>query len=199
MNPAEIKLTGNAQFNANTTLLDFWRWAFSDLCDDDIKGIFAEWMVIKLLGLQRTRRISWADSDIILEDDTRIEVKATAVWQSWKLLDEYGKRRIVSPAILNPNQIRFCGLKARTAVLHPRPSEASQFKSKFYIFCFHSQLDPAAWDAWNLANWEFYMMSKTELTELKIGRSISLRTLRNCRPPMSAARFQEYAKSQLGL
>jgi hypothetical protein len=49
MNPAEVRLTSDAQLTAST-LLDFWRWAFSDLCDDDIKGIFAEWMVITLLA-----------------------------------------------------------------------------------------------------------------------------------------------------
>lgn len=199
MNLAEVRLTGDAQLTTDGTLLDFWRWAFSDLCDDDIKGIFAEWMVITLLGLPLTRRVSWANSDIILGNDTRIEVKATAVWQSWKLVDEFGNRRTVSPAVLNPNQIRFHGLKARTALSPAAPADLRQFKSDFYIFCFHSQTDPTAWDAWNLAQWEFYMMSQRELMELKIGNSISLSTLRKCGLPMSASEFQTVARAKLGL
>jgi hypothetical protein len=179
--------------------LDFWCWAFSDLCDDDIKGIFAEWMVATLLGLPLTRRVSWADSDITLENGRPFEVKATAVWQSWKLVDELGNRRTVSPAVLNPNQIRFHGLKARTALSPAAPSELRRFKSDFYIFCFHNQTDPTAWDAWNLAHWEFYMMNQRELIELKIGNSVSLSALRKSCPPMSASEFQKRAKSQLGL
>jgi hypothetical protein len=34
----------------NAHLSDFWRWAFSDLCEDYLKGIFEEWMVAVLRG-----------------------------------------------------------------------------------------------------------------------------------------------------
>ncbi len=37
---------------------DFWRWAFSDLCDDDLKGWYAEWIVSILLGIRTERRRS---------------------------------------------------------------------------------------------------------------------------------------------
>jgi hypothetical protein len=47
-------------------LQEFYHWAFSGLCDDDIKGIFAERMVMKLLNCSSPRRISWADNDINL-------------------------------------------------------------------------------------------------------------------------------------
>ena len=198
MNPSEIKFTGDPQLNG--TLADFWRWAFSDLCDDDIKGIFAEWMVRVLLGLplHDSRRVSWANSDIILEN-ARIEVKASAVWQSWKLVNEDGARKPFPAAIvLNPARVRFAGLQAKTAVSPAAADDRRQFKSDFYIFCFHSQLDPSAWDAWNLAHWEFYMMTRQELMDLKVGNSISLATLRQVRAPMSAAQFQSYAKAQFG-
>ena len=185
----------------NATLLDFWRWAFSDLCDDDIKGIFAEWMVGRLLGvpLASSRRVSWADSDIILPNGTRIEVKSTAVWQSWKLVNEDGSRKPTPPpTALNPNRIRFSGLQARTAVFPSAGGHASrQFKSGFYVFCLHNQLDPSGWDAWNLDNWEFYMLSREELAALKIGNSVSLAALRKSQRPMSAKEFQTYARVRL--
>lgn len=200
MNPSEIRFTSDLQLGVNGTLTDFWRWAFSDLCDDDIKGIFAEWMVRVLLGLplQDARRISWADSDIVLEN-ARIEVKASTLWQSWKLVNEDGTRKpSPRPALLNPSRVRFAGLQARTAVTPASTDDPRQFKSDYYVFCFHSQTDPSGWDAWNLAHWEFYMMTRQELTELKVGNSISLATLRQVREPMSAAQFQSHAKAQLG-
>ena len=199
MNHSDIMFTGDPQLNG--TLADFWRWAFSDLCDDDVKGIFAEWMVRVLLGLplRDSRRVSWADSDIILPNGTRIEVKATALWQSWKLVNEDGTRKpSPRPALLNPSRVRFSGLQARTAVTPAPADDPRQFKSDFYIFCFHSQTDPSGWDAWNLAHWEFYMMTRQELPEFKVGNSISLATLRQVRAPMSAPQFQPYAKAQLG-
>jgi len=60
------------------TVLDFWQWAFSDLCDDDIKGWYAEWVVGNLLGIATVRRISWANSDLIADGGVRVEVKSSA-------------------------------------------------------------------------------------------------------------------------
>jgi len=45
----EDQLTG-VDGLTNAGLTDFWRWAFSDLCEDYLKGIFAEWMVGVLLA-----------------------------------------------------------------------------------------------------------------------------------------------------
>src|SRR5262249_52798665 len=159
----DVKFTGQAQTIPDASLLDFCQWAFSDLCDDDIKGIFAEWMVRALLGLPAAsaRRVSWADSDIILGSGTRIEIKSTALWQSWKLVSEDGARKpCPPPASVNPSHVRFAGLQAKTAVSPAKTEDRAQFKSNFYIFCFQAETDPAAWDAWNLNQWEFYMMSQ---------------------------------------
>jgi hypothetical protein len=194
--PDAITFTGDVKIAGSASLLDFWRWAFSDLCDDDIKGIFAEWMVGMLLGLPLSfsRRVSWADSDIILLNGTRIEVKATALWQSWKLVNQDGSSKsITAPATLNPGKIRFCGLQARTT--ESQWSGERAYKADLYVFCFHSQTDPAEWDAWNLADWEFYVMTRQELADLKVGRSISLTALRKIRQPMSAAQFQSHMQA----
>lgn len=203
MNPLEIRLRGNLEVSKSATLLDFWRWAFSDLCDDDLKGIFAEWMVAVLLDLPlaSSRRVSWADSDIVLSSGARIEVKASAVWQSWKLVNLDGTRKTVPPpAVLNPNRIRFCGLQARTAISPATPeilTDNRGFKSDIYVFCMNTQTDPAKWDAWNLADWEFHVMTIQELNALKVGNSISLVALRKIRPGMSASVFRDYIKSVL--
>lgn len=194
--------TGNSRVSKNATMLKFWRWAFLDLCDDDIKGIFAEWMVGTLFGLPlaSARRVSWADSDIVLPNGKRIEVKSSAVWQSWKLVNQDGTRKpFPAPIVLNPNRVRFCGLQARTSADQWAADDLKQFKSDHYVFCMQSQTDPAIWDAWNLEQWEFYMMTRDELIELKVGGSISLAALRNVRPSMSSVQVQEYARVSLGL
>ncbi len=195
--PSEIKLVGDAALPKETTLLDFWRWAFSDQCDDDIKGIFAEWMVAGLLGqpLNAARRVSWADSDIILAGGTRIEVKASACWQSWKLVNEDGTRKPPPPiATLDPKRVRFAGLQSKTAVSPASLGDKARFKSDVYVFCMHTQTDASAWDAWHLSHWEFYVMTREELAALGIGSGITLFALRKIRPPMTAREFQIYAQ-----
>jgi len=49
----------------------------------------------------------------------------------------------------------------------------------FDIFCMNTQTDATKWDAWNLADWEFYMMTVQELRARNVGNSISLAALRN--------------------
>jgi hypothetical protein len=201
MNQSVLTFAGDAAIPPHASMTEFWRWAFSDLCDDDIKGIFAEWMVGNLLGLplDKTRRVSWADSDLFLPSGKGIEVKASAVWQSWKLVNPDGTAKPAQAVtIINPKRIRFAGLQARTAV-SPAPSgQVRRFKSDYYIFCMHTQTDPSSWDAWNLAYWQFFLLSKQELISADIGQSISLARLCELQAPMSTTQFQTYAKQVLG-
>jgi len=200
VSPEQIKLVGDADLPAHTSLLDFWRWGFSDQCDDDLKGYFAEWMVGTLLDLpmNTSRRISWADSDLITPSGTRIEIKASAYWQSWKLLNEDGSRKSMPPAVTaDPAFIRFGGLQARTAITPAPEGDSRRFKSDIYVFCMHSQTDPSAWDAWTLAHWEFYVMTREELAERRTGGSISLAGLRAFRSAMTAREFQTFMRRLL--
>src|SRR2546427_730485 len=132
MSHSESMFTGDADLPAHASIADFWRWAFSDLCDDDIKGIFAEWMVGTLLGLplSKARRVSWSDSDLVVRPGVGVEVKASAVWQSWKLVNPDGTPKAVrASANLNPKRIRFSGLQARSAVTPAPKDDKPKFKS----------------------------------------------------------------------
>ncbi|MGB9257874.1 MAG: hypothetical protein WCC25_23770 [Candidatus Korobacteraceae bacterium] len=201
MEPVNERFIGDAEISSNACLLQFWRWAFHDLCDDDIKGVFAEWMVATLLGLPLTRRISWANSDIIFRpntpDEIRIEVKSSAVLQSWKLLDEYGCPKQYDIKPLDPKRVRFCGLQARTAVEPAFSEKPRSLKSSIYVFCLQTEIDPKEWNAWKLSQWEFYMMSQAELLQQGVANSISLARLRGLQSAMSAATFQQYARRYL--
>ena len=148
----------------NATLLDFWKWAFCDLCDDDLKGIFIEWVVAKLINHKTHRRVNWADSDLILDDGTRIEVKASAFWQSWRLLDELGEARKDIFPIKDRTKIRFAGLKARTGSSGYVKGEA-RFKSDIYVFAFQKEEDSHKWNAMDMSQWEFYVTRKENLNQ----------------------------------
>jgi hypothetical protein len=171
---------------ANLSLFDFWKWAFSDLCDDDLKGIFAEWLVMRLLRIPGARRVSWANSDIITPENSRIEVKASSYWQSWKLLDERGLPRTSVWHPISPKaRIAFAGLKARDAVAPLNSAAPREFKSHIYVFALQAEKEPERWNAMDLSQWEFYVLSAARLREMN-RKSISLAALQKETEPLAA-------------
>ena len=179
----------------NLSLTDFWRWAFSDLCDDDIKGIFAEWLVHRLLGVRSSRRISWANSDVITSG-VRIEVKATSYWQSWKVLDETGQpySKSLYDVPTNDSAIRFGGLAARDALRVADQSKARELKSQIYVFAFQHEKDISRWNAMDLSQWEFYVIRAEELANIA-GRNVALKKLRPRYGPLTADEFAQRANA----
>lgn len=70
---------------AKASILDFWQWAFSDLCANNVRGVFAEWLVAKLLDIDLPdARDSWAAWDLQTAEGVTIEVKCGAYVQSWE-------------------------------------------------------------------------------------------------------------------
>lgn len=68
---------------ADATVLDFWRWAFSDLRDNTQRGVLAEFFVALALGRTQTRRRAWDNYDVTTHSGLRVEVKASGYLQSW--------------------------------------------------------------------------------------------------------------------
>jgi len=150
------------------TVLDFWQWAFSDLCDDEVKGWFAEWLVGMLLKIPMTRRISWANSDLIIgnrDRNLRIEVKSTAYYQSWKLLDEFGDAIEPKPLAVDARRkLRFPPLTARDATAPSNASDPQLHKSDLYVFALQNHTEHQSWNALDLSQWQFFLLRKEQLT-----------------------------------
>ena len=66
------------------TLLDYWRWAHSDIASNSERGKLAEFIVKCAVGASSPCRIEWDAVDVIAPDGTRIEVKSSAYLQTWK-------------------------------------------------------------------------------------------------------------------
>lgn len=181
-------------------LLDFWKWAFSDLSVDHLKGIFAEWMVGVLLGLslEKKHRIDFANSDHFLPDGRGIEVKATAYWQSWRMIDEKGKP-LSKPFDPTPlSKIRFRGLLAHKSSGTSNAVGDRVYKSDIYVFCFQKEKNPIRWNALDLSQWEFYVARKEDLQKLGT-HSISLAHAAKICPAMTAVEFQQKMRKEYGV
>lgn len=171
----------------DSSLVDFWKWGLSDVCEDDLKGIFAEWIVMKLLSIPGNRRISWANSDLVTQEGVRIEVKASSYWQSWQLMDDPGLPH-VSPlhAISIKTRITFGGPNAQGALEFSDGGPTPKLKSDIYIFALQHEIEAERWNAMDLSQWEFYVLPAQRLSELG-WKSISLNMLRIEQEPVSAA------------
>lgn len=177
----------------NSTLADFLNWAYSDLCDDVIKGIFAEWLVAKLLGIPTPRRYEWANSDLVSSRGTKIEVKASSYWQSWKAINPDGSAKDLARYPLQPDSgIRFSGLMAKDSIDHHLDKQGG-LKSDLYVFCFQNEKVYEKWNAMDLSQWEFYLVPATSITT----KSVTLRWLKAngfgpLNPSQLSQRFNEY-------
>lgn len=84
---------GNEKFmienqHLNFFLLDFWRWSVFDILSNATRGILAEFIVAKALGVDVSNdRDQWDTYDLVMPENIRAEVKSSAYLQSWEQLD----------------------------------------------------------------------------------------------------------------
>lgn len=134
------------------TLVDFWRWAFSDLVTNEMRGVFAEFIVGHALGVLGAPRESWGAWDLTYES-AKIEVKATGDVQAWaptgrppKPTWGIGKRR---------------GWDATTGTYAPAPIRSADL----YVLCHWQGRDASPLSPALLELWNFYVVSTKILND----------------------------------
>ncbi len=70
--------------NLDFNLSDFWSWSLSDLLNNAMRGVLAEYIVRQDLGIEKSTRTEWDAYDLEMENGIKIEVKSGAYLQSWK-------------------------------------------------------------------------------------------------------------------
>jgi hypothetical protein len=183
-----MRLTGSEHIKGldfrvkDDTVLDFWQWAFSDLQANNVRGIFAEWLVAKLLGIPLTIRDSWVEWDLVTPGGVKIEVKASAYLQSWEQR--------------NTSKIVFTGLKGRTLNTETNQyAPKSTYNADIYVFCVQIEQSREKWDAFNLDQWRFYLLPKKQL-EMLDQNTLSLNPLRKM---CQELRVDEFCKEAVKL
>ncbi|MDI3409347.1 hypothetical protein [Streptomyces cavernicola] len=130
----------------------FWSWACSDLANNTMRGILAEYLVATALGAETGTRTEWDIVDIRTPEGWRVEVKSAAYLQSWR------QRRLseisfsIAPAAGWDNQTG----KTSTEVLR---------RSDVYVFCLLHHQHKQTLDPLNLDQWTFYVLSTRTLDE----------------------------------
>lgn len=131
----------------DTELASFHRWGFSDLRSNATRGVLAEYLVGRALGVDLSgSRVEWDAWDLVTPDGTTIEVKSSAYVQAW-----------APPA--RPGNVRYSGLLARHWVdvgsQTGSMTDTPDVRAHVYVFAQQTCRDPEDYDALDLAQWEF--------------------------------------------
>lgn len=148
-------------------VLGFWRWSASDLVSNVTRGVLAEYLVARALGIpERCVREELAACDLEAPGGTLVEVKSAAYIQSW-----YQEQ---------PSRISFRVPKSRG--WDPRANrqdDEPRRKADVYVFAVLAHVDQATLDPLDVSQWQFYVLPTRVLDERERSQhSITLPSLR---------------------
>ncbi|MCX6738889.1 MAG: hypothetical protein NT098_02420 [Candidatus Parcubacteria bacterium] len=155
---------GDKQFS----VLDFWRYGFSNLNSNVLRGALAEFLVENAIRTsdQIDVRNPWGDTDVISPSGVNIEVKCSSYLQDWNQ-DNFSR-------------IVWSGLKAKElyyseAVKKLSELKPADYKSDVYVLALFKHQDQKTLDILNMDQWCFWVLTKERIKEItKNGNSISL-------------------------
>jgi len=169
-----IRKSGNEEFYIGSDrlefrLYDFWQWSQSDILNNTLRGVLAEFIVCKALGVESNVRVDWDAFDVAYQN-VKIEVKSSAYIQSW-FKDKHSK---ISFDIA-PKRV-FCYETNCYSVEVKRQSD-------LYIFCLLDHKDKDSVNPLNLEQWKFYVLPTSVLNEkAEYQKSITLNSLLTLNP-----------------
>jgi hypothetical protein len=167
------------------TLIDFWRWSGSDLTNNAMRGVLAEFLVARALGCSLGVRTEWDAYDLLTPAGVRIEVKSSAYLQSWH--QEKHSTPCFSIGVR-------CGWDAATNTYAATPCRAAQV----YVFALLHHKDKSTVDPLQTDQWTFYVLPTSVLNEkFPAGKTIGLASL--LKAGAVAAKHQSFGAVMGGL
>ena len=135
------------------TLQDYWRWSRSDLMGNAARGVMAEYLVAKALGVTQDPREEWGEFDVEVPGCGTIEVKSSAHIQSWKQQD-YSK-------------ISF-DIAKRKSAWNPKTGNYRELDpperiADVYVFCLLKHKCQETIDPLDVKQWEFFVVPRSKL------------------------------------
>lgn len=162
--------SGTELFHDNQTplgfdLLGFWRWAASDLVGNTLRGVLAEYLVARALGIATGTRTEWDSCDLRTADGTGIEVKSAAYLQSWSQREHSAISFDIAPKR---------GWDAATNTYAPAPCRSADV----YVFALLAHREKSTLDPLDVSQWRFYVVSARRLDlEFTLQRRLGLAAL----------------------
>lgn len=150
-----------------STLAEFWRWSSSNLLDNTLRGLVAEYLVgLALECVDGRHRTEWDAYDLVTTDGITVEVKSSAYLQSW--------------AQQKVSAIRF-GVGRRTSwdAATNTYAEVAGRAADVYVFCLFHETDRERANPLDTRQWTFFV-APTSVLDSVLGtqKSITLASLR---------------------
>jgi len=167
--------TGNESFKFESEelsfkLADFWSWSQSDLLNNTLRGVLAEYIVKQDIKAEKKTRTEWDSYDLITQNGIKIEVKSSAYLQSWKQQK------------LSAISFDIAPTKGWNAEKNEYSKETKR-QSDFYVFCLLHHKDKQTVSPLLLQQWTFYILETKYLNiKKKNQKRISLNSLLKLNP-----------------
>jgi hypothetical protein len=150
-------------------LSEFWQWSVSDLLSNATRGILAEFIVAKALGLAKSVRNEWDAFDLKYKG-LRLEIKSAAYIQSWK---QDGFSKIIFT--IQPT-------RAWSAETNRQEKKARR-QADAYVFCVLKEKNQKKINPLDLDQWDFYILKTSKINrKCPEQKSISLSKLEKLGP-----------------
>ncbi len=148
---------------------EFLAWAYDDLLTNTTRGVLAEYIVAKALGIRDAKRAEWDNVDLRL-GGIGVEVKSAAYVQTWN------QTRLSEIAFsIRPAK----GWDARTNTY----AASVERSADVYVFCLLKGEDREQIDPLDVAQWTFYVLPTSELNrKVPKQKTIRLRPLKALHP-----------------
>jgi len=154
------------------TLHDFWEWSVSDIVSNATRGMLAEFIVAKALGIGTdVARDEWEAFDLKTPEGKKIQVKSAAYVQGWK-------QKKFSVITFSIKASRAC--EGDAGRLQKTPIHGSDV----YVFALLTPQEEPPIDPLNLDQWRFYVWPTAKLIAYTRSKSsITLKSLEHqCGP-----------------
>jgi hypothetical protein len=152
------------------TILDFWRWAYSDVVSNRNRAVYAEYIVGAALGCVDTPRIEW-DAVDLRYGNLKIEVKSSAYHQSW---------RQSKPSRISFNIKRAKAWDSTTGETSPD----SRRTADVYVICHCRAPNNTAAAMLDINSWDFYVVPTSILDQaLPTQKTAALTTIQRLAVP----------------
>ncbi|MFJ9080485.1 hypothetical protein ACIRO3_35410 [Streptomyces sp. NPDC102278] len=152
--PPPEPANGSERFvGLDATVLDFWRFGMSDLRTNTLRGYLAEFLVARAVGADRSR-VEWDPFDVLTPQGIRIEVKSTGFVQAWTQVKQRESRSWTIPRAVPYDTITG------------KPCGPRDFQADVYVFAVHTARSHDEYNALDLSQWTFYVLSLSQITSL---------------------------------
>jgi hypothetical protein len=156
--------------NVGFTLLHFWQWTASDLVSNSTRGVLAEFLVARALGVDTGVRDEWQAFDLQTATGKKVEVKSAAYVQSW------GQKELSKIVFSTRHTLAW---DAETGAF----ATESKRQADVYVFALLAHREKNTIDPLDLDQWEFYVVPTSALDAYTRNQhSITLKSLQQLCP-----------------